>query len=255
MARENPYEFLTPRELSEYMKVSMTTVYRLVDGRHIAVYRIGKRLRFKKSDVDKYVESQLYSPVVVRQAVSRGELDGKARAISAMPTALFSQVLEIGSSGVPHLAASARYEASLFGVRKRARCESPRKNALRMYSPTSSAPFRKVAATLARIQAAASSTRGSSTTAASMCWDPGWATWDRDALVSRTPRFELSRRPDNSVGATIDGMRRVAAGVRNAVLFRSTSIASPKRIKNCTALAWRSGNRTHARGVPRCAVR
>jgi len=60
MEQEKPYEFLTPRELSEYMKISMTSVYRLVDGRHINVYRIGKRLRFKKSDVDKYIEGQLY---------------------------------------------------------------------------------------------------------------------------------------------------------------------------------------------------
>jgi excisionase family DNA binding protein len=60
MEQEKPFEFLSPRELAEYMNISMTGVYRLVEGRHIDVYRFGKRLRFRKADVDKYVESQRY---------------------------------------------------------------------------------------------------------------------------------------------------------------------------------------------------
>jgi excisionase family DNA binding protein len=67
MEQEKPFEFLTPRELAQYMNVSMTGVYRLVEGRHIDVYRFGKRLRFRKADVDKYIESQRYPAIDQRR--------------------------------------------------------------------------------------------------------------------------------------------------------------------------------------------
>jgi excisionase family DNA binding protein len=69
MEQEKPFEFLSPREVSEYMHISMTSVYRLVEGRHIDVYRFGKRLRFRKSDVDKYIESQRYPALEQRKRI------------------------------------------------------------------------------------------------------------------------------------------------------------------------------------------
>ena len=69
MEQEKPFEFLSPREVAEYMHISMTSVYRLVEGRHIDVYRFGKRLRFRKSDVDKYIESQRYPAFEQRKRI------------------------------------------------------------------------------------------------------------------------------------------------------------------------------------------
>jgi hypothetical protein len=67
-----------------------------------------------------------------------------------------------------------------------ARSGSPLKKASSKYSPTSSAPRRKVAAILALIQAAASSTRSLSTHSSS---------------VPRDRRRELSERPDSAAVA------------------------------------------------------
>ena len=43
---------LKPEEVAERLKVSRTTVYRMVDRRQIAVYRIGGVLRFSPRDIE-----------------------------------------------------------------------------------------------------------------------------------------------------------------------------------------------------------
>jgi putative molybdopterin biosynthesis protein len=48
-------KYLTPRELTEVLRVSMSTVYRLVEGRHLPFYRFGRKLRFAMSDVEEYL--------------------------------------------------------------------------------------------------------------------------------------------------------------------------------------------------------
>ena len=48
---------LTPRELAAVLKVSLTTVYRLVDRRAIPFHRISRKLRFSTADVDEFVKS------------------------------------------------------------------------------------------------------------------------------------------------------------------------------------------------------
>jgi excisionase family DNA binding protein len=52
------YELMTPDELGEFMKISKTSVYRLVESRILPAYRIGGVLRFRKQDVIAYLESK-----------------------------------------------------------------------------------------------------------------------------------------------------------------------------------------------------
>ncbi len=52
------YEFLTPDELAAFMKLSKSTVYRLVESRVLPFYRLGGSLRFRKQDVIAYIESK-----------------------------------------------------------------------------------------------------------------------------------------------------------------------------------------------------
>ncbi len=52
------YQFMTPDELSAFMKISKTTVYRFVESRILPFYRVSGSLRFRKQDVIAYLESK-----------------------------------------------------------------------------------------------------------------------------------------------------------------------------------------------------
>jgi excisionase family DNA binding protein len=54
-------EFMTPAEVSAHLRISKSGIYHLIASRFIAVYRIGRRLRLKRSDVEKYVEGRYYA--------------------------------------------------------------------------------------------------------------------------------------------------------------------------------------------------
>lgn len=51
--------FLTPQEMAGYLKVSLKTIYRMVESRSITFYKVGRSLRVKKADVEKYLENTL----------------------------------------------------------------------------------------------------------------------------------------------------------------------------------------------------
>lgn len=48
--------FLSPRELACYFGVSLKTIYRRMDNRDIPFYKIGRSVRFKKEDIEKYID-------------------------------------------------------------------------------------------------------------------------------------------------------------------------------------------------------
>ena len=47
--------FMTVKEVSEYLRVSRASIYRLVKERKIPVSRIGKHLRFRKRTIDEWL--------------------------------------------------------------------------------------------------------------------------------------------------------------------------------------------------------
>lgn len=53
-------EFLSLSEVASLLRVSRITVYRIVAKKLISVYRIGRRMRFRKTDVLSYIESNHY---------------------------------------------------------------------------------------------------------------------------------------------------------------------------------------------------
>lgn len=46
---------LKPEELADFLRISKTSVYRLVEKREIITYTVGKSLRFKKEDINNYL--------------------------------------------------------------------------------------------------------------------------------------------------------------------------------------------------------
>ncbi|MBL7197932.1 MAG: helix-turn-helix domain-containing protein [Candidatus Omnitrophica bacterium] len=51
-------EYLTIDELSEYLKIPKSTLYKMTTTKKIPCVKIGRQLRFRKSAIDNWVEKQ-----------------------------------------------------------------------------------------------------------------------------------------------------------------------------------------------------
>jgi excisionase family DNA binding protein len=50
-------EFLTIDELSEYLNLKRSTLYSLVESGELPHYRVGRLVRFKRDDIDQWMEA------------------------------------------------------------------------------------------------------------------------------------------------------------------------------------------------------
>ena len=57
--------FLTPEELADMLEISKATVYRLVNKRQIPFNKIGGSLRFRKTDIDKFLDAERIEPIKI----------------------------------------------------------------------------------------------------------------------------------------------------------------------------------------------
>src|SRR3954463_1968555 len=72
--------FLTTEEVLEYLQVNLRTVYRLIKAGKIPAVRVGRQWRFRKRDIDAWLESQRprggvrtsSSPMAARQPATSG---------------------------------------------------------------------------------------------------------------------------------------------------------------------------------------
>jgi len=55
--------FLSPRELADYFSVSLKTIYRRIENREIPFYKIGRSIKFKKEDIEKYTSKVLVESI------------------------------------------------------------------------------------------------------------------------------------------------------------------------------------------------
>ena len=65
-------ELLSVGDLSEYLNIKKSTIYRLVENGHLPHYKIGRLVRCKRSDVDAWIEKHR------REGI---EIDKKAKEI------------------------------------------------------------------------------------------------------------------------------------------------------------------------------
>lgn len=49
-------EFLTLEETAKLLRISMATMYRIISGRHLPFYKIGKSVRIDPKDVSEYLK-------------------------------------------------------------------------------------------------------------------------------------------------------------------------------------------------------
>ena len=55
--------FLTTEEVLEYLNVNLRTVYRLIKAGSIPAVRVGRQWRFRKRDIDRWLEGQRHTEV------------------------------------------------------------------------------------------------------------------------------------------------------------------------------------------------
>ncbi len=58
-------EFSTPDELAAILAISRATVYRLIARRQIAFIKVGGSLRFRRADVEKFIEKNCTNPLTM----------------------------------------------------------------------------------------------------------------------------------------------------------------------------------------------
>src|SRR3954469_24829770 len=81
MVPGNDEGFLTTEEVLDYLQVNLRTVYRLIKAGKIPAVRVGRQWRFRKRDIDIWLESQR----------PRGAAPPIAAAPAARPTAASSR--------------------------------------------------------------------------------------------------------------------------------------------------------------------
>lgn len=65
-------EYLTSKEAQSYLKVSSVTLWRLVKEGQLPVYKIHNRNRYRKVDLDAFMESHRVGPQTVPTPPSDG---------------------------------------------------------------------------------------------------------------------------------------------------------------------------------------
>ena len=68
--------FLTTEEVLEYLQVNLRTVYRLIKAGKIPAVRVGRQWRFRKSDIDEWLQSQSRGEAAVDAPTSDLETAG-----------------------------------------------------------------------------------------------------------------------------------------------------------------------------------
>lgn len=51
-------EFLTAEEVAEYLRLPLSTVYKLVQDKRLPGFKVGKHWRFRKDSIEKWINDQ-----------------------------------------------------------------------------------------------------------------------------------------------------------------------------------------------------
>lgn len=51
-------EFLTAEEVAEYLRLPLSTVYKLVQDKRLPGFKVGRHWRFRKDSIEKWINDQ-----------------------------------------------------------------------------------------------------------------------------------------------------------------------------------------------------
>lgn len=80
--------FLTTEEVLEYLQVNLRTVYRLIKAGKIPAVRVGRQWRFRKRDIDAWLDSQRARGSAARPAVASPAPAGRPASTTERPRVL-----------------------------------------------------------------------------------------------------------------------------------------------------------------------
>jgi len=61
-SQQSEAEVLTVQEVADYLRVTTKTVYGLARGGDLVSFRVGRAMRFRRSDIEAFVGAQLDGP-------------------------------------------------------------------------------------------------------------------------------------------------------------------------------------------------
>ncbi len=88
-------EFLAIDELSQYLGIKKSSLYSMVERREIPFYKIGRLVRFKKTDIDAWV-AELKFEVVSPQAEARKIIGRAAPEMGCIAKKYVAQAKSLG---------------------------------------------------------------------------------------------------------------------------------------------------------------
>ena len=56
-------KWLTLEQIAEYLQMSESSIYKMAQGDKIPAYKVGRQWRFKKEEIDKWVEKNKFRKI------------------------------------------------------------------------------------------------------------------------------------------------------------------------------------------------
>lgn len=64
-AEQSKKAMFNPDELGQFLGISKATVYRLISNRRIPFYKVGGGLRFRREDIEEYLQTVRIGPIKI----------------------------------------------------------------------------------------------------------------------------------------------------------------------------------------------
>lgn len=97
-----PEAFLTTEEVLAYLQVNLRTVYRLIDAGKLPAVRVGRQWRFRRRDIDAWLDQQQQTAPATPAAPAAPRSSGPRRVLVVDPDGTAREVIATALRGAGH---------------------------------------------------------------------------------------------------------------------------------------------------------
>lgn len=97
-----PEAFLTTEEVLAYLQVNLRTVYRLIDAGKLPAVRVGRQWRFRRRDIDAWLDQQPQTAPATSAAPVAPRTSGPRRVLVVDPDGTAREVIATALRGAGH---------------------------------------------------------------------------------------------------------------------------------------------------------
>jgi excisionase family DNA binding protein len=97
-----PEAFLTTEEVLAYLQVNLRTVYRLIDAGKLPAVRVGRQWRFRRRDIDAWLDEQHHATPVTPAAAEAARPSAPRRVLVVDPDGVAREVIATALRGAGH---------------------------------------------------------------------------------------------------------------------------------------------------------